>query len=202
MQSLYRKHVAWLAVMLAITPLAFIGCQGPTSDNADTVKALPASAMRFHKPKELKDAINRMRQLHDAIVSSEALPEPIQYQVKEVIHGTGASGHSHYYLHDSDSDDKRESDHGHETVGEIVHDVSIDAFVELKDLAKWLPKIASDSNMGESKWSKVNEVSKQLTPTLTEVVERSSEAGERRASYGKQAATISGQLLTLEELTR
>ena len=199
-------------VVLAIIPVTFLSCDKPTvettASNAESVRPLPASAIRFHKPKELKTAVSRMRELHDAITSSEPLPEPIEYQIKEVVHGTGASGHSHYYLRDHESsssepehDETEDHDHDHETSDEKIHDVKVDAFVELKDLAKWLPKIASDSNMAESEWSKVNDISKQMTPMLSEIVKQSTDNDKRRASYRDQAVALEGYLLSSEQLS-
>ena len=214
MQSFLKQHFALMTIVFAIISFSFSGCENPGAGNSPsasaTAKALPPSALRFHRPKKLKAAVTRMRQIHDVIASSEALPEPIKYQVKEVIHGTGTSGHSHYYLHDPESSDHDGDDHdeeehdddGHETTGEEIHDVTIDPFIEIKDLSKWLPKLASDSNLDESDWTKVNEVSKQLTPILIEIVDQSSDNEERRAGYQEQAKAIASQLVTLEDLTK
>lgn len=222
MQSILRQPIVMMAVVFSIIPLTFAGCPrsdslAPTNSKSETNQTLPASAMRFHKPKELKDAVGRMKQLHDAMISNASLPQPIEYQVKEVIHGTGASGHSHYYLHEPEaspasgndentlfdySDATGHDDHDHETTGEKIHDVTIDPFVELKDLAKWLPKIASDSSMGESEWTQVNATSKQLTPMLNTIIQQSADNEKRRGLYREQATKFSGHLVTLEELIR
>ena len=214
MTNFFKVYGGGLAVMLAITLLAFIGCEKQASknspaSNSQSVKSLPASALSFHKPKDMKTAVDRMRELHDAITGDEAMPDSIEYQIQEVIHGTGASGHSHYYLYDPDNssseadhhdEEGEDHDHAHETSDEKIHNVTINAFVELRDLAKWLPNIAAESDMPESEWSKVNDASKKMTPMLIEIVEQSTDEKERRVSYNKQADSMADSLASLEDL--
>lgn len=132
------------ALFICMLPFALSGCAEPNSATSSSdgssgaKKSLPYFS--FHKPKEVKVAVGRIRELHDAITGSDPLPEPIFYQVKEVVHGSGASGHSHYYLHDPEKNEEGESEphdeDGHVTTAENIHDVTIEPLAELKDILR------------------------------------------------------------------
>ena len=113
--------------------------------------------LSFHKPDSFEAAVDRLSVLATAIQSDEPLPEPLEFKVLEVIHGTGAGAHSHFYL----ADEERHDDHGHEheESSEKTHDVEVDVFKEFKDIVKWLPEIAGDGDMEESAWNQVKEIS-------------------------------------------
>lgn len=197
------NHFVVTSLVVCMMALMFIGCQN--SDTAGpTVSDKPkVPSFTFHKPKEFGAAVIRMRQLHDAIASNDPLPSPIEYQVKEVVHGEGEAGHSHYFLHDEEnSTGEVAPDDGHETTGENILNVSVGPIVEQKDIFRWLPKIASAGDMPESQWTKVNEISKEMTPKLYEIIKSSSLDNERRDGYRSYADTISKHIATLEELSK
>lgn len=194
-----------LSAMIVIT-MCFItiGCNtdasgvatGNGSGEAGTKKV---PSFTFHKPKELSTAISRVRELHDAITGNDPLPSPIEYQVKEIVHGEGESGHSHYFLHDEDTDESA-ADDGDVTTGENIHSVSIEPIEEQKDLIRWLPKIASAGDMAEAQWTQVNDISKQMTPQLYAIIEASTDQDKQRDSYREHADSFSKQISALEEL--
>lgn len=188
-------------ILPMITSSMFVGCQRDGNSAAADGKKRKVPSFTFHKPKEFGDAVSRLRQLHDAIISNDPLPDPIEYQVKEVVHGEGPTGHSHYYLHNGeDESGKAAADDGHETTGEHILNVSVGPIVEQKDIIRWLPKIASAGDMPESQWSTVNAISKEMTSKLYQTIESSTIDDERRASYRQYADTISKHITTLEEM--
>lgn len=198
------------ALFICMLPFALSGCAEPNSATSSSdgssgaKKSLPYFS--FHKPKEVKVAVGRIRELHDAITGSDPLPEPIFYQVKEVVHGSGASGHSHYYLHDPEKNEEGESEphdeDGHVTTAENIHDVTIEPLAELKDILRWLPKIASNSDMPESDWEKVSQISKEMSPQLIEMVKQSSDSEKCRASYREASDSMANKISVLEELVK
>ena len=181
--------------------LALLGCVDQTV-STDRSKESSHPYFAFHRPEEIKAAVGRIRELHDTITSSQPLPEPIAYQVKEVIHGSGPGKHSHYYLHDpANEDSAQHDDHdGHVTTGENIHDVTVEPLAELKDLIRWLPKIASNGDMPESQWEKFNQISKELAPQLIEIVKQSDDNEKQRVVYKKIAESLESKISTLEKL--
>jgi len=195
------------AVLICTMSFALNGCTESSNSGSQAVEKSSLPYFAFHKPKEIKIAVDRIRELHDAVTGSDPLPDPISYQVKEVIHGTGASGHSHFYLHDPAKAEQEElvadeADDGHVTTAENILDVKVNPIDEQKDLIRWLPKIASGGDMPESDWSKVNAISKEMTPKLYAIVEASTEEDKRRASYREHIDSFSSHISTLEELAK
>ena len=212
MPSSFHVSRLLVGVFLCAMCLSLSGCVPPgsetSSDDGSAKSSLPYFS--FHQPKEIKVAVERMRELHGAITSSDPLPEPIFYQVKEVIHGSGPGKHSHYFFHNPESakdgagdhDGEAVEDDGHVTTGEELHDVTIGPLTEMKDLMRWLPEIASNSDMPENDWVKFNRISKELTPQLREILKQSTDSQERRASYRKLSASVGSQISILEELVK
>ena len=194
------------AVIVSTMSLVSVGCNtdasGVAASSSENAGPKKIPAFTFHKPKELSTAISRIRELHDAITGNDPLPAPIEYQVKEIVHGEGESGHSHYFLHEGEETDESAADDGDMTTGEKIHSVSVDPIEEQKDLIRWLPKIASAGDMPESQWAQVNEISKEMTPQLYAIIEGSAEQDERRASYLGNADSFSAHISTLEELVK
>ena len=201
-----KGHFVVAAALVCMMSLIFIGCDsGNTSANSSgQVKKKQSRTFTFHKPKQYKTAIDRIRELHDAISGNDALPTPIEYQVKEVIHGTGPSAHSHFFIYDptaTEEHDFGEEDH-HETTDEKIIDVKVDPIVELKDIVRWLPQIASGGDMPESDWVQVNDISKELTPVLVAILESATENQKRRAGYHEKADSFASHISTLEKLVK
>jgi len=74
--------------------------------------------------------------------------------------------------------------------------------VELYDVVRWLPKIASGGDMPESDWIQVNEISKELTPALKAVLDSAAETEKQRAGYQEKADSFDSQISTLEKLVK
>ena len=195
-----ENHFVVTAMIVCMMSLIFIGCETADTASSTAVKKPKIPSFSFHKPKEFGVAVSRMRELHDAIVSDDPLPSPIEYQVKEVVHGEGEAGHSHYFLHDENETDESAADDGHETTGENILNVSVGPIVEQKDIIRWLPKIASAGDMPESDWTEVNAISKEMTPELYKIIEASADDDNRRDSYRAYADTVSKHIATLEKL--
>jgi hypothetical protein len=105
-----------------------------------------------------------------------------------------------------DPNDDQEHDFGeeehHETTDQIIIDVKVDAFKELSDVVRWLPKIASNGDMNESDWVQVNEISKELSPELLTILETQKDDEQRRTSYREKADSFELQISKLEKLVR
>ena len=198
-------HFVVATALVCMISLIFTGCDSgiaSTSNNSGQVKKKRGRSFTFHKPREFNTAITRIRELHDVISGSDTLPDPIEYQVKEVVHGSGVNAHSHFFLYDPA--ETKEHDFGeeedHETTAEKIIDVKIDPFVELYDIIRWLPKIASGGDMPESEWVQVNEISKELTPALKTILVGTTE--EQRAGYQERVDSFDSQISTLEKLVK
>ena len=127
-------------------------------------KKLPKQT--FHRPKTGSQAVTRMKQLVEAIAAQESLPAPIEYSVREVIHGTGASAHSHYYLIGDDGKSIDE-DHTEDDSSEIRHEVQVDALTEFYDIVRWLPKTAAMGSLEKKQWDAINGISKEMVNEMS-----------------------------------
>ena len=187
------KNSPLLALGAMIVGLSFFicGCDAPMGADGGTdvvEKKLPK--MQFHKPKSFAAAVSRLDEIHKAVMSESDLPAPKKFKVVEIIHGTGASAHSHYHLAKEET-----PDFSHEEVhesSEKTHEVEVDIITEMSDLVLWLPKIAGDGDMEKESWEKVrseaktlwDEVNKQLTSTMS--------ADEKRKTVQGLDSQISG----------
>jgi len=158
---LTKSHLIVTAALVCMISLMFIGCDsaGTSASNSGQAKKKSARTFTFHKPAQYKTAISRIRELHDAINGSDPLPDPIEYQVQEIVHGTGPGAHSHFYIYDPT--ETEEPDFGeegeHETTDKRIIDVKVDPIVELKDVVRWLPKM---------RFSKVQLKAKNFVPAI------------------------------------
>lgn len=151
----------------------------------------------FHRPENFTLAVARLSEIVLALRSDFALPAPKKFKVLEVIHGTGSSAHSHYYLADSEHHD----DHGHEDLesSEKLHDIEVDVYTELNDIVRWLPKIAGDGDMDKETWDQVNQLSKAFQDHLESVCD-AKEGDELRDAIRSEAETIGEWIETLKKL--
>ncbi|MEM7456545.1 MAG: hypothetical protein AAF456_19525 [Planctomycetota bacterium] len=167
------QHVVFGVLAIAIVVLPAAGCNTDSSqqDNGQESSSLPKQS--FHKPDGFAAAVDRLKEIAAAVQSDDELPPPIQFKIREVIHGSGAGAHSHFYL----ADEEQRDDHGHthEESSEKLHDLEVDVFTELKDIVKWLPEIAGDGDMEESAWNQVNEISTSFGELLENAVDGKSE---------------------------
>lgn len=145
--------------------------------------------LSLHKPKTLTAAVERLQQIHRSLLGDGDFPAPTTIQYVEVIHGTGASGHSHYYTaadfeatggaddhdhdHDHGHDDHGHDDHDHagerhREEGEVIkrRSLEVDLRTELTDIVRWMPDIAAKSDLNESQWNFVKSISDQLTAII------------------------------------
>lgn len=193
--------VATLFVLAGL--IALTGCN--TSESGQAAKTPKRKLkFKFHKPKSLPKAVERMRELHSAVVSEDAMPDPITYEVEEEVHGTGSAGHSHYHLvlaDEEESDDDKQSDSdGHETTATKIHHVEVDSFTELTDIARWLPAIAADGEMEEATWNQVKSSAEQFSEQLDDSIGEVSDVEAKRGAYKNDAKKFADVIAQLETL--
>lgn len=169
-----------------------VGCETGT---AETESASGLPKLKFHKPADFPTAVARMGEIMDAIESDQAELETKTFKVLEVVHGTGSSAHSHFYLADSDEE---HDDHGHETSEEKTHDVEVDMFTELVDIVRWLPDVAGDSDMNQANWNKVTDGSSSLGNILKRTTGASHE--ETRGKIQSESKIIRELLSELKSI--
>lgn len=199
MNNLLLKRFA--AAMPALLFTILCGCETSTSQQAEskTEKSIPKQ--RFHLPKTYPKGVQRIRELFDVVSGDGELPEPISYQVLEIMHGTGAAAHSHYHLLEgSTKTDQVFEDDGHETTGEKTHTIVVDWSSELTDLAQWLPKIAVGGDMNEENWLKVRDLSASLSTELETMLRDTNDAKSKRDSLKEHEKTIAEKIVKLENL--
>ena len=139
------------------------GCNETASQSETTKVANKLPKMDFHKPKTMSDALGRLKEIHEIVISENELPAPRKYEVLEVIHGTGESAHSHYYLADSKHEDHDDHGHAEMETSEKTHQVTVDVFTEFHDIARWLPRIAAATDgMEAESWQQVKTVAAEL----------------------------------------
>lgn len=156
--------------------------------------------LSLHKPKTLSSAVQRLRLLHQSMVSEGEFPTPLTIDYVEVIHGKGSSGHSHYYSaadFDTHGGDDHEDEH-HEEDEEIKrHSMEIGPRMELADVAGWLPSIAAKSNLNEADWNSVKKISTNLTTLLESIASDASDTSFRD-SWKLKSEEIESQLDELQ----
>ncbi|MEM9412177.1 MAG: hypothetical protein AAGA30_13760 [Planctomycetota bacterium] len=179
-----------LVFSLAIIPvvLAMLGCNfgDSVSDGESSKVGLPK--LDFHRPKSIELASQRLGELHTSLVSDSDLPKPRRFTIKEVIHGTGASAHSHYYRITDDKETSLDDPHdGHDNMKSQIrmHDLDIDVFTELIDIAHWMPKIAAESDIDKVTWDQIKKLSAELHQKLISQIDLESNDDSKRESYLK-----------------
>ena len=171
-----------LFLLLAIA-VATIGC-GPhpaaTRSDTDSDSALPR--LYLHQPKTLTRAAERLAEIHEALVSSQDFPKPMMLEVVEVIHSTGASAHSHFYLA-SEFKEGATNEHGEGEVEESIkrHTIEVSVRMELADIAKFLPHIAANTDLGEADWQTIQDDAKLIQEILGEENDGKSDSQFRQA---------------------
>ena len=176
-----------------------LGCSKPPTPGAGNQVKKSIPKQRFHLPKTYPKGIARVRELFDVVNADGDLPEPITYQVLEIIHGTGAAAHSHFHLLE-ESTNVEMDDHGHETTGKNTHTVVVDWSTELSDLAKRMPKIAVGGDMDEQTWLKVKDLSATLLTEFTSLFENSTDDQSKRDALRTKSESINQLITELETL--
>ncbi len=234
-QSICNSVIRIVAVnFFCIASLCTIGCSEPDSKTAELSQEKKLPKMKFHRPKTMLAATDRLYALCQALRSDDPIPAPSKFTVIEVIHGKGAGAHSHYHLstagnssdsddheehvpdekhgdHEDDGDHKHEehSDHedheddeehedddGHVKTGELTHEIEVDAFTELSDVIRWLPKIAAADGLAEADWMAVNEKVQSLKGELLGELDGADSDVDKRTVFKKHADSVD-QLIKL-----
>lgn len=173
----------------------------PSSSHVDSHPKLS-----FHQPDSFPAAIQRLLQIHKSLVGDGDFPEPVSFDYVEVIHGEGASGHSHFYAADEYDPNQDGHDDGfpgehheeHETVEH--HSTTVDLRTELNDLVGWLPEIAAESDFKEADWNSVKTIAGRLTEIIDAMDPKSSDASFRE-SWIKESESVDDMLGKLQELS-
>lgn len=204
-------NLAAVPLFLVSATVFWLGC-GNSDQEKQTAKQserkLPK--LKFHRPKTLKAAAQRLAEIRTALQASDQIPAPTKFTVIELIHGTGASAHSHYNLakpssstNPSDDEDHsaHEDDH-HEDMesSEVIHEIEIDVFTEFTDVLGWLPKIAAAAEVDESNWLKVNKSSKALQLTLSDDLTAASSDSEKREAFLKHSDEVNSLVQLLDSI--
>jgi len=175
------KCLTLFAVLMAGLGWASGCVESGSSAGVATQKKLPK--LFYHCPESGDEAITRMKELVDGLVAEGEVPAPIEYTVREVIHGTGASGHSHYYLIKDgvqQTEDDEEEHHGDIESSEVMHTVQVDAFTELYDVVQWLPKMALKEHLGKQQWVATKKISDEMLDAMSIFDEKKTTAEQKR----------------------
>lgn len=203
-----RMFVLCLSMICTVYVIGFSGCQ-KTSANANststsngdssTTKKLPK--LRFHQPRTFDLAVKRVREIFEFAISDEPMPAPKTFRVLEVVHGTGAAGHSHYYLaKNGEEPQEPEDDHGHVTTDKKIHEVNVDVATEMIDIFRWLPEIAATGDMGESDWKSAKKHANEVKD-LIEAAAKSNDDTTWRNSIKDNRDQIESAVKKLETLS-
>lgn len=193
-----------LACFIIIT---MVGCnENSTVNEPDKKNSVPkAPKLSFHRPKTLTAAVDRIKELHTAVLEKKALPAPSEIKYVEVIHGEGDSAHSHYYMASKFySAEKGELDtHEGEDIKETVEDrvMKLDCITELFDLARWLPSIAAATDLDEEAWNNIKKNSETLKTLIEPHLKEKNEAEFCKAWIAK-SEEVEKVLTMLREISK
>ncbi len=199
-----QTHSRFALLFVMSIGLLASGCQDSYStESASNASPPPLPKMTFHKPKTFFAAVNRLDEIHNTLNGSDQVLAPRKFKILEVIHGTGASAHSHYYLHEEEMGDHDHDDHDHEDMEskELVHDVSIDIFTEFVDVANWLPEIAADGEMDKNDWEQTKQWSEELERKLRDVISSDQTDVQNRESFRNVAKETGDLIAKLKEIS-
>ena len=197
--NLPRPKVAVILLVVVITGWLSPGCN--KSDSVTGESNLPSELPKFdfHKPETLDIAVSRLREINEAVVSDVPLPKPRKYEVLEIIHGSGASAHSHYYLAGAQREEHDEHEHEPMKEEEKTHQIEVDIFTEFYDIARWLPKIAAATDgVDEESFNTAAAVGKGLAD-LSGPILKSKQNDERRRSF-RSNSELSALMKRLESV--
>lgn len=178
--------------LLAVSLL--LGCTPTKESGGPTDSKLPK--LYLHCPSKYPACIERLRELFNSVVKEGNLPAAKEIEVLEVIHGTGAAAHSHYYLANQEKDDHYLEE---ESSDEKIHVLSIDVFTEIRDIAWTLPKVATNSDMEEADWLVVKEASEGLVAIMEQINSGEAKEDQRRVEFKRNQAEIDRFLQQLEK---
>lgn len=151
-----------------------MGCGGPAEPPGTTTQVDKPKHpnLKFHRPKTLLAAVQRLSIIHEAVNGEGKLPSPTSFDYVEVIHGRGPSAHSHFYLADNfdsvmEHDEEGHDEEEHETIER--HTAVVDFRTEFADVVKWLPDIAAASDLGSADWQSISDVSKKMDEAFVSI---------------------------------
>ena len=181
------------------------GCNNPTQSTSESKPAADSGPnLSFCRPKKLSVAIARLQEMHESLMADGDFPSPVKVDYVEVIHGTGPSGHSHYYLaadYEAQEDGHSEHEGHHHEDEAIKHSVlEVDLRSELANIVSWLPDLAAKSDLGESDWKTVSAVSNNFKEMLAAIPSDSTDAAFRDAWTGR-ASEIKTELEQLSKIS-
>jgi ABC-type Zn2+ transport system substrate-binding protein/surface adhesin len=207
-----KRASAFLLTLFCVTMIMCgTGCQQTASKSGAKENELPK--LKFHKPHNFRLAVERLREIHDLIVAEEELPAAITYTVVEVRHAhADGESHVHYNLVKDEDHDHDEHEEGHEHHGDHEHEeafdeetkehiVHVEIFTELTDIVRWLPGIASDSDMAAVDWKLVDATSDELTSKL-EPITGAGAVKTQREKFRNSADEISAAITKLEAIVK
>lgn len=165
------KSKSSLTISLLFVAALLVGCSAePRQANSNHGDS--SSHPELYRPKTMPVAIQRLKQIHESLMAEGEFPAPVTIEYVEVLHGQGASAHSHFYLAaDFEANENGEGHDRHKEDDERVkhHSMEVGLRTELVDIITWLPKIAAKSNLNESNWNSVNSISSRLAKIIDEV---------------------------------
>jgi len=198
---------------MAVTCALLVGCNTasqPASSDQEKSSAKGKDMqpkLSLHKPKTFPNAITRLKQMHEALLEDGEFPAPTTVHYVEVIHGTGASGHSHYYSAADYEANKGEGEEDHDHYpGEHDHEehetvkqrsMEVDLRTELTDVVRWLPDIAAKSDLNETAWNSVDSISGRLTEIIN-AIEADAADDSFRATWKLKSKEIDSMLGELQ----
>ena len=198
------QSIGILSAVLLTGSLLSMGCgeSSATKSGGDTVAKKEKKFPRkdIYGQKTFPKAVGRLREMHKIVVGKGEIPAPSVFKIVETIHGEGAAAHSHFHLDDGKEHTFDDDDHA-KTSKEVKHELAVDLFTELKDQVRWLPDVASDSNMGEKDWNNVKSITKTMTDTLKDVV-GSTDPAVQRKKYQEVSEKLDAEIIKLEELVK
>ena len=200
MSAKSKSTFVWLPMIIVMA-----GCASK-SENTDVKekKSSPSQPkLSLHRPANFSSAISRLGEIHEILEGKGELPPPRKIEYVEVIHGQGASAHSHYFLasefqkmdgaHDHDHHDDME-----ETVKHRFFEVGLRQ--ELEDVARWLPDIAAETDLGESEWSAAKKISEKIQGIVSSASDSSD--NQFRDAWRKKSTEVAALLDELKEIAK
>jgi len=195
---------ATILLVACVTSMTMVlpGCGSPKDQMVSIADQLKARqrGLKFHRPKSLDEATTRLSEIHESVNGDGDLPAMRKFDYVEVIHGKGASAHSHYYSADSFDSAMEHDEEGHEEEEQETierHTAEVDFRTEFADIVRWLPDIAAASDLGKADWQSVSDASKKLTQLL-ESIPAGFEAPKLRDSWKQKSSEIEAMLTDLK----
>lgn len=137
-----RYLISWLGLMLCIF---LIGCQSENVQHEHLEYP--------HKPDNYKQAVLRLKEIHDSLVNVQSLPATRTFLkiASDAPNETGDHGENYF----QEIDPSRSVS----PADELLIVTIVDEWI---DLVQWLPMIAADSNLPKTPWDTINTLAEEL----------------------------------------